>query len=184
MKIHFETKRLIVRDLEELDAKGIFELDSDPEVHKYLGNKPIKTIREAEEVVNSIRKQYDKNGIGRWAIIDKSSEEFIGWTGLKYEENLEQKSPYYDLGYRLKKKYWGQGIASETAAKSLQFGFNQLELPEICAAADVNNVASNKVLIKIGLKCIEAFPIDGDIHNWYQITKSEWLAVQQTREVV
>ena len=92
MKIHFETKRLIVRDLEELDSKGIFELDSDPEVHKYLGNKPIKTIREAEEVVNSIRKQYDKNGIGRWAIIDKSSEEFIGWTGLKYEENLEQSS--------------------------------------------------------------------------------------------
>jgi len=154
MKIHIETKRLIIRDLEEFDAKGIFDLDSNPEVHEFLGKKPIKTIKEAEEVINFIRKQYVDNGIGRWAIIDKKTNDFIGWTGLKYEQKLRENMSYYDLGYRLRKKYWGKGIATETAIESLKYGFSKVNLREICAAADVNNLASNKILIKIGLSKI------------------------------
>ena len=54
-------------------------------------------------MISFIRAQYVKNGIGRWAIIDKNTEDFIGWTGLKYEQNLRKEFNYYDLGYRLKK---------------------------------------------------------------------------------
>ena len=179
MKIHFETPRLIIRDLEEFDTKGIFELHSDPEVHKYLGENPIKTIKEAEYIVNYIRKQYIKNGIGRWAVIDKQTNEFIGWTGLKYEEELRKTSPYYDLGYRLKKKYWGQGIGTETANKSLNYGFNEFNLTEICAAANINNIASNKILMKIGLRYIDTFQFDGATHNWYKINNSDWIKLKQ-----
>ncbi len=174
MKIHIETKRLLIRDLEKFDAKGIFDLDSDPEVHKYLGKKPIKTIREAEEIINFIRSQYRDNGIGRWAVIDKKTNDFIGWTGLKYEQQLRDNISYYDLGYRLRKKYWGNGIATETAIESLKYGFNELDVNEICAAADLGNIASNKVLRKIGLRFIETIDVDGVPHNWYKISKSEW----------
>ena len=64
MKVHLETDRLIIRELEEYDAEGIFELDSDPEVHEFLGKKTIKTINEAHKVIDFIRKQYVSNGIG------------------------------------------------------------------------------------------------------------------------
>lgn len=174
MKIHIETERLIIRDLEEFDVEGIFALDSDPEVHEYLGKQPLQTMQEAEKVINKIRKQYDENGIGRWAIIDKKTNDFIGWTGLKYEQKLRKDFSYYDLGYRLRKKYWGKGIATETAIESLNYGFEKLNVKEICAAADIHNIGSNKILKKIGLKFVETFDFEGESHNWYKISKSEW----------
>ncbi|MDC1259519.1 GNAT family N-acetyltransferase [Flavobacteriaceae bacterium] len=155
MKVHIETERLLIRDLEEYDAKGIFQLDSDPDVHEFLGKNPINTIDEAKQVIDFIRNQYVDNGIGRWAIIDKKTDDFIGWTGLKYEQGLRVDFSYYDLGYRLRKKYWGKGIATESAIQSLKYGFEKLDLKEICAAADVDHLVSNKILKKIGLKFIE-----------------------------
>ena len=175
MKIHIETERLILRDLELIDAEGMFKLDSDPDVHEFLGNKPIKTIDEAIQVIELVRKQYDRNGIGRWAIVDKKTGDFIGWAGLKYEEKLRKEFNYYDIGYRLRKEYWGNGIATETALESLKYGFEKLGLKEIGAAANINHLVSNKILKKIGLKLIETFEFDKAIHNWYKIEKTEWL---------
>ncbi|MEZ7925092.1 MAG: GNAT family N-acetyltransferase [Flavobacteriales bacterium] len=181
MKVHIETERLIIRDLELYDARGIFELDSDPEVHEFLGKNPIKTIDEAKQVIDFIRAQYIRNGIGRWAIIDKKTEDFIGWTGLKYEQGLRKDFSYYDLGYRLKKKYWGNGIATETAIETLKYGFEKLNLKEVGAAADINHLASNKILKKIGLKLIETFDYEGIPHNWYNIQKTEWIENKTNR---
>ena len=78
MNIHIETDSLILRDLELTDAQGIFELDSDADVHEHLGKQPIKTLKEAEDIIGFIRAQYKTNGIGRWAIIDKSTNQFMG----------------------------------------------------------------------------------------------------------
>ncbi|NLR91482.1 MULTISPECIES: GNAT family N-acetyltransferase [Flammeovirga] len=179
MNIHFETDELIVRDLEQQDLEGIFLLDSDPEVHEFLGKRPIKTIEEAQKVVDYITGQYKTNGIGRWAVIDKATNDFVGWTGLKYEEELRTEFNYYDIGYRLRKKYWGKGIATTTALASLKYGFEKLNLEEICGAAEIDHIASNTVLKKIGLKLSGTFMYDNEPHNWYKITKEEWINNQK-----
>ena len=178
MNIHIETERLIIRDIEEYDVEGIFKLDSDPDVHEFLGKQPITTIEQAREVIDYIRNQYIKNGIGRWAVIDKETGDFIGWSGLKYEDGVREEFNYYDLGYRFRKEYWGKGIATETAIESLKYGFEILNLKEIGAAADVHHAASNKVLKKAGLKFIEIFDFEGDPHNFYNLRKSEWLELK------
>lgn len=82
MKIFAETERLILREILPTDVNGIYELESDPEVHKYLGNNPVSDINQIVDGINFIRQQYIDNGIGRWAIIDKKNNNFIGWTGL------------------------------------------------------------------------------------------------------
>jgi len=174
MDVYIETNRLILREIEENDLQGIFELDSDPEVHRYLGKKPIKTMQESRAIIAYIRKQYEEHGIGRWAIIDKRTNEFIGWAGLKYETQVRKDLPYYDLGYRLKRKFWGKGIATETALETLNHGFHTMNLEKIYAGAHVENIASNKVLQKVGLKFIETFEYDHAPHNWYQIQKNDW----------
>ena len=174
MKIYIETNRLILREIEESDAQGIFELDGDPEVHRYLGEKPIKDIEESKSIINYIRNQYEEHGIGRWAVIDKKTDEFVGWSGLKYEKEVRDEMYYYDLGYRLKKKFWGRGIATETAIESLKYGFQVMGLKEIYAGAHIDNIASNKILKKVGLKFLEVFEYDGAPHNWYRIDKNEW----------
>ena len=173
--VHIETKRLLLREFEEKDVEGIFKLDSDPAVHEFLGNKPIKTRAEAEEIVKYITNQYKHHGIGRWAIIDKETQDFIGWSGLKYEQVVREEFNYYDLGYRLRKEYWGKGIATETAIASLKYGFEKLNLKEIGAAANIHHTASNKILKKVGFQFIETFEFDKDAHNWYKIKKSDWL---------
>jgi [ribosomal protein S5]-alanine N-acetyltransferase len=71
-KIFIETERLILREIVPTDVDGLFELDSDPEVHRYLGNKTIDSREKIVELIEFIRKQYADNGIGRWAIIDKN----------------------------------------------------------------------------------------------------------------
>jgi ribosomal-protein-alanine N-acetyltransferase len=179
MNIHIQTKRLIIRDIEASDAQGMFALDSDPDVHEFLGKKPIKTIEEAKQSIEHIRKQYETNGIGRWAIIDKETGDFIGWTGLKFEQGLRKDFDYYDLGYRLRKKYWGKQIATETSIASLKYGFEVMDLKEIGAAADINHLASNKILRKIGMKFIDEFEYVGLPHNWYNIKKEEWRALNE-----
>lgn len=175
MKIHIETERFLIRDLVIGDTSGMFALDSDAEVHKYLGNNPIQTLEEAKKIITSIRAQYKEYGIGRWAIINKKTNDFVGWTGLKYEQKLRKDFNYYDLGYRLRKNYWGQGIGTETALASLKYGFDQLKLEKICAAADVNNIGSNKILQKIGLKPKGTFYYEDTLCNWYELNKMDWI---------
>lgn len=69
----------------------------------------------------------------------------------------------------------GKGIGTETAIASLDYGFEKLDLPKICAAADIDNVGSNKILRKIGLQQTEVFEFEGISHNWYELTKAQWL---------
>jgi ribosomal-protein-alanine N-acetyltransferase len=175
MKIFIETKRLILREILPTDVDGLFELDSDPEVHKYLGNKPVKDKNQIIDIINFIRQQYKDNGIGRWAIIDKKTNNFIGWSGIKLVTELTNNHQnYYELGYRLIKRYWGQGIATETAVASLEFAFDKLKTDEVYAIADCKNDGSNKILQKVGLQFIETFDLNGIKHNWYKINRTEF----------
>lgn len=162
-----ETKRLFLRPITADDAQDFFELDSNPKVHLFLGNKPVKKIEESEAMIANILEQYETNGLGRLAIIEKSTNEFMGWAGLKYEENLRKEFNYYDLGYRLKEQFWGKGFATEAAFASLEYGFKDLKLKEIGAAAGFNHIASNTILKKIGLKPSGTFTYEGELCNWY-----------------
>ena len=150
MKIFLETDKYLVREMTEEDAEGMFMLDSDEQVHEYLGNK---TIDSKEQALNAIRKvidQYESNGIGRWAIEWKANGDFVGWSGLKYEHSLWSDEHYYDLGYRLRPEYWRKGIATETELFSRDYAFNELDVKELFAAAHVDNEGSNHILKKIG----------------------------------
>lgn len=82
-----ETERLILRELLPSDDKDMFELDSNPEVHKYLGENPVKNINQVQKVITMVRNQYQTNGIGRWATIEKETGLFIGWSGLNLLPN-------------------------------------------------------------------------------------------------
>jgi len=178
MKIFVETERLILREVMPSDVDGMFELDSNPEVHKYLGKTPITTKEKAQEAIAFIRRQYEERGIGRWAAIEKSSGDFIGWSGLKLndeKEKLNGKSNFYDIGYRFIPRYWGKGYATESALAALKYGFETMNLEQIVGAAEVENIGSNKVLQKIGLKFVNEFDDDEfDTCNWYELNREDY----------
>ena len=175
MKVITETERLIIRGLLPTDIDEMLELHSDPEVHIFLGNNTITSKKKLLEIIDSVRQQYIDFGVGRWAMINKKTGEFIGWTGLEFvTKETNNHTNFYDLGYRLIKRFWGQGFATESAFASLDYAFDTLNIEQVYAMADCNNLGSNKILKKVGLHFIEEFDLEGIKHNWYKIDKSEY----------
>ena len=156
MHIIFETERLILRRFTEADAGLLFYLNSDPEILKYLHEPPLKDKSDSlDKLKNIILPQYERN-LGRWAIHQKENNEFIGWCGLKYLPEPDE----IDLGYRFVKTAWGKGFATEAAKQTLAYGFNTLQLKTITGRAHIENIASQKVLEKIGMQFVNEGIVD------------------------
>ncbi|MEC4048707.1 GNAT family N-acetyltransferase [Flavobacterium sp. SUN046] len=170
MDLIITTERLILRQLLPSDAEAMFEMDRNPNVHKYLWNKPVETIEEITEIIENIRKQYLDNGIGRFAIVVKDTNEFVGWAGIKFITEPENGHVnFYDFGYRLNEKHWGKGYASEASYAWLAYGFNQMNIKIMYAAAHSDNGASNRILQKIGMTLKEHYLSDEIQWNWYEM---------------
>src|SRR5687768_1829163 len=175
LKVFAETPRLILREVVLDDAEGMLELDSDPEVHLYLPDRVIETVEEAKQSILDIRKQYKQFGIGRWSMIEKESGDFIGWAGLKWNVGPENnRMHFHDVGYRLIKKYWGKGYATEAAIASVKYAFNDMAIRELIGVADSRNIASVRVLQKAGMKYIETFYEDDIPLYWYSLKKDDF----------
>lgn len=145
MNVILETERLILRELTPLDALDFYELNADPEVIKYTGNLAFLSVDEAKAFLENYT-DYKKNGFGRWAVIGKKTKSFLGWCGLK----LNQEG-FVDLGYRFYRKEWGKGYATESAKASMEYGFENLGINEIIGRVTQENVASVRVLEKLGM---------------------------------
>jgi len=177
MKIFTETDRLVLREIISEDEAGLFEMDSDPEVHRYLGNEPVTSIGQIREVIQFIRKQYADFGIGRWAVVEKETGSFLGWAGLKFRpDEVNGYRDFYEVGYRFMRQNWGKGYATEAARASVKYGFEEMKLPEIHAMADSRNKASRNVLQKCGLKYVNSLEFEGSPHDWFRISREEFFA--------
>lgn len=172
MKVIAETERLLLRELQESDEQGMFDLDSDPEVHRYVGKSPVESIEEIKEIIKFIQQQYKENGVARWAVIRKSDNAFLGWCGLKlFKNEINGHVNFYELGYRFQKQHWGNGFATEAAKASVNYGFNTLGIKEIYAMTDPENTSSNKVLQKAGFQLVNNFIDNDEETNWFKIEK-------------
>jgi RimJ/RimL family protein N-acetyltransferase len=170
-----ETDRLILRELQLSDAAAFFAMDNNPKVHQYLWNKPVLKIEETIEIILAVRQQYVDNGIGRFAMVLKETNAFIGWAGLKFNtEAVNNKVNFYDIGYRLDEKFWGKGYASEAAIAWLHYGFETMKIKTMEAAAHADNVASNRILQKMGMQCTGQYLEDAIYWNWYQLENANF----------
>ena len=172
MNLILETERLLLRPLELTDAEAMFAMDNNPEVHKYLWQNPTKTIEEAIKTIENVKSQYEKNNIGRFATILKETNEFIGWTGIKYiDDHIENgNTNFYDYGYRLGVKFWNKGYATEASIAWLNHGFNKMNIQIMNAYTHSQNGASNHILQKVGMNFMEDYlDKDGVIWKWWQM---------------
>lgn len=150
MHIVFETQRLVLGRFTLDDASLLLSLNSDPEVLKYLHEPVLQDETHVREILKTIiLPQYEKN-LGRWSVYTRDSNEFIGWCGLKHRPELNE----IDLGYRFIKTAWGKGYATEAARHTLDHGFRELNVQSITGRAHVENIASLRVLEKIGMEYI------------------------------
>lgn len=140
-----ETQRLKLRELNPSDAINLYQLNLEPDVIKHTGDLPFKSVEEAKKFIENY-KEYEKYGFGRWVVEEKESKKFLGWCGLKLNEEN-----YIDLGFRFLKTEWGKGFAVESAKACLDHGFKTLKLDLIIARTSEHNYSAQKVLEKIGM---------------------------------
>ncbi|MES2828823.1 MAG: GNAT family N-acetyltransferase [Bacteroidota bacterium] len=179
MKVFKETDRILLREIVMDDKWAMFEMDSDPLVHRYLW-KPTLLMGETEATIKMIRKQYEELGIGRWAIIDKETNAFAGWGGLKLITSpVNNHNNFYDVGYRLLRKYWGMGYATESAKASVAYAFEELGISSVYAMAHPENEASRNALQKTGLVITDKCEYQGLQCDWFELKKEHWVNVGQ-----
>ena len=145
MAYSFTTPRLGLRPWTGADAPALLALNADPAVLRYTGDAPFASLAAAQAFVAAYD-HYDRHGFGRWAVIRQADEAFLGWCGLK-----QHPDGMVDLGFRLAQAHWGQGYATEAAAATLAYAFGPLGLPEVVGRALPENLASIRVLEKIGM---------------------------------
>ncbi len=168
-----ETERLILRNFDpELDAQTLFDLNSDPDVIRYVGEGNTASVEEMRKFIEAYpESNYAAYGMGRWMAIRKEGDEPIGWIGLKYHPQTK----LIDLGYRLFRKHWGKGYATEGSIYSLNHGFVDLELNHIYAEAAKENPASISVMKKVGMTFWKESEFDGLDSVVYQMFRKEWI---------
>ena len=147
--IELNTKRLLLRQWQESDLPVFVEMNSNKRVMEYFPD----TLNESESnsLAQRISKQISEKGWGLWALEEKSSKNFIGFTGLNPTPPQLSFSPAIEIGWRLSDKYWGKGYATESAKEVLRFAFEELQLEEIVSFTSVINIKSQAVMKRINM---------------------------------
>ena len=166
-----EPDRLLIRSLAAADASDLVHALSDPEVMRFsIGG--VHTLDDTSRFIERSICSYEENGFGSWALVEKASSRLIGFCGLALQTVEERQET--EIGYRLARQFWGQGFASEAASAVLVYGFGQLKLESVIAIVQPENVASVRVVEKIGFSCFkECRYHDRDVRI-YRKTILEW----------
>jgi RimJ/RimL family protein N-acetyltransferase len=173
MQIHLETERLILRRFAEADEDNLVDLDSDPDVMRYLsGGKPTPRRVIHDEILPRVIRYYDRHpGFGSWAAVEKSTGTFIGWIAFRPAEGKGLED--VELGYRLRKSAWGKGYATEGVRALMRRGFAELGVQRVFATTYQDNLASRRVMEKLGMTLVRRFrltPADLAAHGTFDAT--------------
>ena len=162
------TERLILRPFEPGDAQALYTILQQEDILQYFPTTDPPPMDRVEKLIERQIAHWQEHCCGWWAVIHGQEGNLLGWNGLQYLPETDE----IEVGYLLSKLYWGQGLATEGAAASLQYGFEVLDLDFIVGLVHPDNIASQRVLEKIGLSFTRIAPYFGMDLMRYEITKA------------
>jgi [ribosomal protein S5]-alanine N-acetyltransferase len=147
--MRIETERLVLREFQRADLEALARILSDPAVMKF-SLTGVSSVDQVREKIESFLACYQVFGFGKWAVVLRESSELLGYCGIAVEQidGNDEK----ELGYRLDSKYWGRGLATEAASAAIKCGFERFNLPYILGIVECENIASVRVLEKVGMR--------------------------------
>ena len=161
-----QTPRLKMREFTLDDLDAVYEFSINEDVTKYTGDVGlVKTKQDALDVIKNVwQAEYKQYGYARYALISKEANKVMGFCGIKYLP--EEQRP--DIGYRMLPEYWGKGLGFEAVTATMHYAKTVLKLNNVMAEAVVENIASNKILLKAGFKHVDTYDRDGFTLNRYE----------------
>jgi RimJ/RimL family protein N-acetyltransferase len=144
-----ETERLLLRGWHDDDRAAFAALNADPEVMRYFPS--VLTRTESDAVVDRIVRSFEVDGFGLWAVEERASRRFLGFTGLARPGFDAHFMPAVEIGWRLARAAWGRGFATEAARASAAFAFDDLGLAELVSFTAEQNARSRAVMRRLGM---------------------------------
>jgi RimJ/RimL family protein N-acetyltransferase len=176
--VTLETERLTLRMLRPSDFDAYAEMCADPEIMRYLGDgRPLDRPLAWRNMAMLVG-HWALRGYGHWAAEERASGEFVGRIGFWNPEGW----PGFELGWTLRRSFWGRGYATEGARAALQFAFTRLEQPHVISLIQPENAPSIRVAQRLGESQHDAVEVMGKSALVYRITREEWEAASQTLE--
>ncbi|TNE63297.1 MAG: N-acetyltransferase [Alphaproteobacteria bacterium] len=154
-----ETDRLILRPWRAEDREPFAALNADPEVMRYF--PAVQTCDESDASVDRVMAGIMARGYGFWAVELKATGKFIGFIGVQDAPDYLPCAPAFEIGWRLARGTWGQGLAPEGARACLAYAFSALKADEVIAITAAINLPSRRVMEKIGMTQV----VDGDFEH-------------------
>lgn len=180
-----ETTRLVLRPARAADAEALFAYATDPEISRFTTWNAYSSLADAHRFLAAVLDRYGSGRIGLWAIEHRPTQRFIGTIGLDGEGTpgafVHGRA---ELSYALAREFWNQGFVSEAAQAILHFGFTHWNLNRIQARCLLPNLASARVMQKIGMKfegvLHQHIHVKGEFHDlkMHAILKSDWDKMQ------
>ena len=156
------TERLTLRHFHLLDAEPMYQVFGDPEVMRF--GDGVRTIEWVQDWLRTcLERYYQTWGFGPYAVVEKHSQNLIGYCGLFYFPDINGQ-PEVEIGYRLARAAWGQGYATEAAHAVRDFAFQTLGIKRLIAIIDPANAASIRVAEKIGMHYEKDVMLEGYDH--------------------
>ncbi len=124
-------------------------MNADPEVMAFF--PAILTREESDALVDRFEEEYSRRGFCPWAVEERESSRFIGFVGLHEVPDYLTFAPALEVGWRLAREFWGQGLATEAAATSLTFAFRELGADEVVSMTSEVNQRSRRVMERLGM---------------------------------
>jgi RimJ/RimL family protein N-acetyltransferase len=143
------TPRLVLRQWRDEDAVALAAMNADPEVMRWFP-APLRR-EESDAMLTRVQESLAEHGWGLWALERRQGRELVGFTGLAVPGAELPFSPCVEVGWRLARCAWGQGLATEAADEALRVGFGELGLDEIVSFTSVGNVRSRAVMTRLGM---------------------------------
>jgi RimJ/RimL family protein N-acetyltransferase len=168
--VSLQTDRLILRMLRESDFDAYAEMCADPEVMRYLGDGQPLARPMAWRKLAMMVGHWSLRGYGLWAAEERPSGVFVGYVGFWNPEGW----PGFELGWTLRRSFWGRGYATEAARTALQFAFTELKQPHVISLIHPDNAASIRVAQRLGERRVDATEVMGNRVLVYRITREEW----------
>jgi ribosomal-protein-alanine N-acetyltransferase len=163
------------------DLDDLYFIYSHPDLSKYLSNEQPLRLDQTRAAINSITESWQQHNFGVWAVVYKKERKLIGHCGLKFLEN----TPEVQIGYLLLKDYWRRGLGTEAAAAVLKYGFEVVKLERIVAIAKPENIASRRVMEKVGMKYEkDAYYYENDVVYYSLSRQAHQLEALQLKDLV
>ncbi|MCP5094505.1 MAG: GNAT family N-acetyltransferase [Chloroflexi bacterium] len=145
------TDNLILRPFTSTDAVPMHHIISGKDVLKYFPGTQSPTPEQVEKMIDRLLAHWQEKGYGLWAVAHRSTGALLGRCGLQFIQETDE----VEIDFILDRQYWGQGFATEAGQASLQFGFNTLKVTSIVGIVHPGNIASQRVLEKVGMQFVE-----------------------------